>query len=94
MFSPLLFSLFLSFRITSLSWRTGASLFFAILGGHGFVDGDDIRHLRSDRHREDVLRPGDRIRRSELFGYVTKMDMSPMRSFLIMGVWGIVGARW
>jgi uncharacterized protein len=92
MFSPLIFSLFLSFRITSFSWRTGASLFFAFSA----VMGLSMSMIFATYVATDIVKmffvASIAFGGLSLFGYVTKMDMSPMRSFLIMGVWGIVGA--
>jgi len=92
MFAPLLFSLFLSFRITSLSWRTGAALFFTFSA----VMGLSMAAIFAIYVATDIAKmffvTAIAFGGLSLFGYVTKVDMSPMRSFLIMGVWGIVGA--
>ncbi|MBI1211462.1 MAG: BAX inhibitor (BI)-1/YccA family protein [Alphaproteobacteria bacterium] len=92
MFSPLLFSLFLSFRITSFSWRTGAGLFFAFSS----VMGLSLSMIFATYVATDIVRiffvTAIAFGGLSLWGYVTNMDLSPFRSFLIMGVWGIVGA--
>jgi len=92
MFAPLLFSLFLSFRITTFSWRAGASLFFAFSA----VMGLSMAMIFATYVATDIVKmffvAAIAFGGLSLWGYVTKMDMSPMRSFLIMGVWGIVGA--
>jgi len=92
MFSPLLFSLFLSFRITSFSWRTGAALFFAFSMAMGL----SLSVIFALYVATDIVRiffiTAIAFGGLSLWGYVTNMDLSPFRSFLIMGVWGIVAA--
>lgn len=92
MFSPLLFSLFLSFRITSFSWRSAAALFFTFSAVMGlsmsaifamYVGADVVKMFLVTAIAFGGL---------SLWGYVTNMDLTPFRSFLIMGVWGIVAA--
>jgi FtsH-binding integral membrane protein len=92
MFAPLLFSLFLSFRITSFSWRAGASLFFAFSAVMGLSMAAIFAMYVATDIVKMFLVTAIAFGGLSLWGYVTKMDLTPFRSFLIMGVWGIVGA--
>ena len=92
MFAPFAFSLFLSFRIQSFSWRAALMLFMTF----SLVMGLSMSAIFAQFVAMDIVRvffiTAIAFGGLSLFGYTTKMDLSPMRSFLIMGVWGVVGA--
>jgi FtsH-binding integral membrane protein len=92
MFAPLAFSLFLSFRITAFSWQTS----FALLIAFSAVMGLSMSLIFATYVAADIVRvffiTAIAFGGLSLFGYTTKMDLSPMRSFLVMAVWGLLAA--
>lgn len=92
MFAPLAFSLFMSFRITSFSWQTAFTLLIAFAAVMGlsmslifamYVAADIVRVFFISAIAFGGL---------SLFGYTTKVDLTPVRSFLVMAVWGLLAA--
>jgi FtsH-binding integral membrane protein len=92
MFAPLAFSLFLSFRITSFSWQAA----FGLLMAFSLIMGLSMSLIFVTYVATDIVRvffiTAIAFGGLSLWGYSTKMDLTPFRSFLIMGVWGVVGA--
>lgn len=92
MFAPLAFSLFLSFRIEAFSWQTGLTLLMAFSA----VMGLSMAAIFAVYVAADIVRvffiTAIAFGGLSLWGYTTKTDLSPFRSFLIMGVWGLLAA--
>lgn len=92
MFAPLAFSLFLSFRISSMRWQTS----FALLMAFSAVMGLSMSLIFATFVSADIVRvffiAAIAFGGLSLFGYTTKMDLTPIRSFLFMAVWGLLAA--
>jgi len=92
MFAPLAFSLFLSFRITSFSWQTALGLLMSF----SLVMGLSLSLIFATYVAADIVRvffiSAIAFGGLSLWGYTTKTDLSPIRSFLVMGVWGLIAA--
>jgi FtsH-binding integral membrane protein len=91
-FAPLAFSIFLSWKMGSVRWQTAFSLLMAF----SVVMGLSMASIFAVYVGADIIRvffiTAIAFGGLSLFGYTTKMDLSPFRSFLIMGVWGLIAA--
>jgi FtsH-binding integral membrane protein len=92
MFAPLAFSLFLSFRISSMRWQTS----FALLMAFSVVMGISMSLIFAMYVAADIVRvffiTAIAFGGLSLYGYTTKTDLSPIRSFLVMAIWGLIAA--
>jgi hypothetical protein len=91
-FSPLLFSIFLAWRMGTFSWQTSFSLLMAF----SVIMGLSMSAIFAVYVAADIVRvffiTAIAFGGLSLWGYTTKTDLSPFRSFLVMGVWGLIVA--
>jgi FtsH-binding integral membrane protein len=91
-FAPLAFSMFLSWKMGSVSWQTAFSLLMAF----SVVMGFSMAAIFAVYVSADIVRvffiTAIAFGGLSLWGYTTKTDLSPFRSFLVMGVWGLIAA--
>lgn len=91
-FAPLAFSIFLSWRMGSVAWQTA----FGLLMAFSVVMGLSMASIFAVYVAADIVRvffiTAIAFGGLSLWGYTTKMDLSPFRSFLVMGVWGLIAA--
>jgi FtsH-binding integral membrane protein len=91
-FAPLGFSIFLSWKMGSVAWQTA----FGLLMAFSVVMGLSMASIFAVYVAADIVRvffiTAIAFGGLSLWGYSTKMDLSPFRSFLVMGVWGLIAA--
>lgn len=91
-FAPLAFSIFLSWKMGSVSWQTA----FGLLMAFSVVMGLSMAAIFAVYVAADIVRvffiTAIAFGGLSLWGYTTKMDLTPFRSFLVMGVWGLIAA--
>ena len=90
MFSPLIFSLLLSYSITRINSRMALGLFF----GFSLLMGLSLSMIFATYVATDIVRvfflTAIAFGGLSLYGYTTKRDLSAMGTFLVMGIWGVI----
>ncbi len=90
MFAPLGMALFLGFRLMSMSYSTGRTLFFV----YSALMGLSLYYVLVMFTGESVVRTflicSAMFGGMSMYGYTTKKDLTSMGSFLMMGVLGLV----
>ncbi len=91
-FAPLLFSMFLAWRMGTVRWQTA----FGLLMAFSVVMGLSMSAIFAVYVAADIVRvffiTAIAFGGLSLWGYTTNMDLSPYRSFLVMGVIGLIAA--
>lgn len=89
-FLPLVAVLFLSFKIQSLSTGTARAIFFVYAALVGFSLSSIFLVYTSGSIVQTFFITAAAFGSLSLYGYVTKRDLSPLGSFLMIGLFGIV----
>jgi FtsH-binding integral membrane protein len=90
MFAPLAFVMFFSFRINQMSASTARGVFFAFAAAMGLSLSTLLLVYTGTSIARAFFVTAAAFGGLSLYGYTTKRDLSPMGSFLIMGVIGLV----
>ncbi len=90
MLSPLAFVLVLSFGINKLSLGTSQILFWAFAGVMGLSLSSIFLRFTGESITTTFFVTAAAFGSLSLYGYTTKRDLSPVGSFLIMGLIGLV----
>lgn len=90
MLLPLAFVMFFSFRVNQMSASSARTLFFAFSAAMGLsISSILLVYTGASIYRAFFITAAA-FGSLSLYGYTTKRDLSPMGSFLIMGVVGLV----
>lgn len=92
MFAPLAYVFFLGREITAGSIAKGQVLFWSFCALMGVTMAFVFEVYTGASIAVAFLSTAIAFAGLSLHGYTTKADLSPYRSFLIMGVWGLIGA--
>jgi FtsH-binding integral membrane protein len=91
-FAPLAFSFFLSYGIARFNWQTS----FMLLMAFSVIMGLSMAAIFAVYVAADIVRvffiTAIAFGGLSLYGYTTNTDLSPWRSFLVMGIWGLIAA--
>jgi FtsH-binding integral membrane protein len=90
MFAPLAFVMFFSFRINQMSASSARGVFFAFAAAMGLSLSTLLLVYTGNSIARAFFVTAAAFGGLSLYGYTTKRDLSPMGSFLIMGVIGLV----
>ena len=90
MLAPLAFVMFFSFRINKMSASSARTLFFAFSAAMGLSLSSILLVYTGASVYRAFFITAAAFGSLSLYGYTTKRDLSPMGSFLIMGVFGLV----
>jgi FtsH-binding integral membrane protein len=90
MLAPLAFVFFFSFRINQMSASSARGLFFAFAAAMGLSLSSILLIYTGTSVARAFFITAAAFGGLSLYGYTTKRDLSPMGSFLIMGVIGLV----
>ncbi|WP_336293759.1 Bax inhibitor-1/YccA family protein [Bartonella sp. CB169] len=90
MFAPLVAVLFLSFKINTLSTTAARSLFFGYAALVGLSLSSIILRYTTESIVQTFVITSAAFGALSLYGYTTKRDLTAMRSFLFMGLVGLV----
>ncbi|WP_026595352.1 Bax inhibitor-1/YccA family protein [Methyloferula stellata] len=89
-FAPLAFVLFISFRIEKVSATTARMLFFAFSAAMGLSMSTLLLVYTGTSVARAFFVTAAAFGALSLYGYTTKRDLSPIGSFLIMGLFGLI----
>ena len=92
MFSPLAFVMVLSFGINRLSTGSAQALFWAFAGVMGLSMASIFFAYTASSIAACFFASAAGFASLSLWGYTTKRDLSPMGTFLIMGLFGLIVA--
>lgn len=92
MLAPLAFVMFLSFGINRMSVGTAQMLFWAFAAAMGLSMGSIFLVYTMTSISQIFFVTAAAFGGLSLYGYTTKRDLTPFRSFLVMGVWGLMFA--
>ncbi len=90
MLAPLGFVLFFSFRINQMSAASARTLFFVFSAAMGLSLSSILLVYTGASVYRAFFMTAAAFGSLSLYGYTTKRDLSPMGSFLIMGVFGLI----
>src|SRR5208283_4481632 len=90
MFAPLAFVLFFSFKINTMAASTARTLFFAFAAVMGLSLSSILLIYTGSSIARAFFITSATFGALSLYGYTTKRSLEPFRSFLIMGVFGII----
>jgi FtsH-binding integral membrane protein len=88
--APLAFVFFIGARANSISAATARNLFFAFSAVMGLSMSSLLIVFTGESITRIFFITAAAFGGLSLYGYMTKRDLSPFGSFLIMGVWGLV----
>jgi uncharacterized protein len=88
--APVAFVLFFSFRISQMSAASARGLFFAFSAAMGLSMSSLLIIYNGASVAQAFFVTAAAFGGLSLYGYTTKRDLSPIGSFLIMGLWGLV----
>jgi uncharacterized protein len=88
--APLAFVLFISFRINQMSASTARGTFFAFAAAMGLSLSSLLLIYTGSSVANAFFFTAAAFGALSLYGYTTKRDLSPIGSFLVMGVFGLV----
>ena len=91
-FAPLAVILFGSFAMKKATPKTAGILYWTIVSLIGASLGVVVLRYTGTSIASTFLLTATAFGALSLFGYTTKKDMTAFGSFLIMGVWGLIGA--
>jgi uncharacterized protein len=91
-FAPLAVILFSGFAMKNVTPRSAGITYWAIVGLMGASLGVVVLRYTGASIGETFLLTATAFGGLSLVGYTTKRDLTGMGSFLIMGLWGIIGA--
>lgn len=90
MFAPLAFVFFFSFRINQMSASSARTLFFVFAAVMGLSLSSILLVFTGASVYRAFFITAAAFGALSLYGYTTRRDLSPMGSFLIMGVFGLM----
>lgn len=90
MLLPLAFVLFFSFRINAMSASSARTLFFAFAAAMGLSLSSILLVYTGASVYRAFFITAAAFGSLSLYGYTTKRDLSPMGSFLMMGLFGLI----
>jgi FtsH-binding integral membrane protein len=90
MLAPLAFVLFFSFRIDRMAASTARTLFFVFSAAMGLSLSTILLVYTGTSVARAFFITAAAFGALSLYGYTTKRDLSPMGSFLIMGLFGLI----
>jgi FtsH-binding integral membrane protein len=90
MLAPLAFVMFFSFRINQMSASTARTLFFAFSAAMGLSLSSILLVYTGASVYRAFFITAAAFGSLSLYGYTTKRDLSPIGSFLMMGVFGLI----
>src|SRR5271157_5990252 len=90
MLAPLAFVFFFSFRINQISASTARGLFYAFAATMGLSMSTILLIYTGTSVARAFFITSATFGALSLYGYTTKRSLEPFRSFLIMGVFGII----
>ncbi|MDR3463108.1 MAG: Bax inhibitor-1/YccA family protein [Beijerinckiaceae bacterium] len=90
MLLPLAFVMFFSFRINSMSASSARTLFFAFSAAMGLSLSSILLVYTGASVYRAFFITAAAFGSLSLYGYTTKRDLSPMGTFLMMGVFGLI----
>ena len=91
-FAPLAVILFGSFALKNATPKTAGILYWTMVSLIGASLGVVVLRYTGTSIASTFLLTATAFGALSLFGYTTKKDMTAFGSFLIMGVWGLIGA--
>jgi uncharacterized protein len=91
-FAPLAVILFGAFALKNATPKTAGALYWTIVSLIGASLGVVVLRYTGESIASTFLLTATAFGALSLFGYTTKKDMTAFGSFLIMGVWGLLGA--
>jgi FtsH-binding integral membrane protein len=89
-FAPLAFVLFISFRIDKMAASTARSVFFLFSAAMGLSLSSLLLVYTGTSVANAFFVTSAAFGALSLYGYTTKRDLSPIGSFLVMGLFGLV----
>jgi FtsH-binding integral membrane protein len=89
-FAPLAFVLFISFRIEKVAASTARMLFFAFSAAMGLSVSSLLLLYTGTSVANAFFVTSAAFGALSLYGYTTKRDLSPIGSFLVMGLFGLI----
>jgi len=89
-FAPLAFVLFISFRIDKMAASTARSVFFLFSAAMGLSLSSLLLLYTGASVANAFFITSAAFGALSLYGYTTKRDLSPIGSFLIMGLFGLI----
>jgi FtsH-binding integral membrane protein len=89
-FAPLAFVLFISFRIDKMAASTARSVFFLFSAAMGLSLSSLLLIYTGASVANAFFITSAAFGALSLYGYTTKRDLSPIGSFLVMGLFGLV----
>ncbi len=89
-FAPLAFVLFISFRIEKVAASTARMLFFAFSAAMGLSVSSLLLLYTGASVANAFFVTSAAFGALSLYGYTTKRDLSPIGSFLVMGLFGLI----
>jgi FtsH-binding integral membrane protein len=89
-FAPLAFVLFISFRIDKVAASTARMLFFAFSAAMGLSMSTLLLVYTGTSVANAFFITAAAFGALSLYGYTTKRDLSPIGSFLVMGLFGLI----
>jgi uncharacterized protein len=89
-FAPLAFVFFFSFRIEQMSASSARSLFFVFSAAMGLSISSILLIYTGSSIAQAFFITAATFGALSLYGYTTKRDLSPIGSFLIMGLFGLI----
>jgi uncharacterized protein len=88
--APLAFVLFFSFRINQMSAASARGLFFAFAAAMGLSLSSLLLIYTGASIAQAFFVTAGAFGALSLYGYTTKRDLSPIGSFLVMGLFGLI----
>src|SRR3984957_1748467 len=89
-FAPIAFVFFFSFRIEQMSAASARSLFFVFSAAMGLSISSILLIYTGSSIAQAFFITAATFGALSLYGYTTKRDLSPIGSFLVMGLFGLI----